>query len=554
MIVLVGFMGAGKTTVGHILAERLGTPFVDNDVYIERQLGRTIVDVFAVEGEKHFRELSTARSTNWSVGSDAVLALGGGAVEDPRTRAILRNTTVVYLRVGYDEALTRVHQDRFRPMLQRADLDQVYARRQGTYAEVAAIQVDTNGRRPDAVVMDVLKELTRLPSTPAGTSNILVTPVGGTYYAHVGRDLLDLSGSLLPTSADIEQAVLVESDRDTTTADRVAADHRRARHLGHTRAIPDTEATKTFATAEQVAGRLANVALHRNDLVVAVGGEPISDLAGFVAATFNRGTRLALVPTTLVGQADSAIGGKNAINMPQGRNLVGSIHQPTVVIADVTTACENTERGFRAGLAEIAKHALISRSDLLDVVEDLADDARSADVDAIHQLVTRSVEIKADIVSRDERATGERIVLNYGHTFGHAIDLVSGQVEDQGESVALGMMAAAHLARRRADRRRAGRAPSAAAVEPGPAHCGPVRPGVDAARVAAGQEVPARRALRRPERAGARRGRRHRLGGHARRRAGRRGVGVRTAGATTWRPCPLPAHARRGGPLGSAAC
>jgi 3-dehydroquinate synthase/shikimate kinase/3-dehydroquinate synthase len=448
MIVLVGFMGAGKTTVGHILAERLGTPFVDSDVYIERQLGRTIVDVFAVEGEKHFREIEHRAINELVRGSAAVLALGGGAVEDPRTRAILRNTTVVYLRVGYDEALSRVSQDRFRPMLQRPDLDQVYARRQIAYAEVAAVQVDTNGRRPDAVVMDVLKELTRLPSTPAGTSNILVTPVGGTYYVHVGRDLLDLAGSLLPTPADIEQAVIVESDRDTSTADRVAASIT-AQGITVTRVpIADTEATKTFATAEHVAGRLADVALHRDDLVVAVGGEPISDLAGFVAATFNRGTRLALVPTTLVGQADSAVGGKSAINMPQGRNLVGAIHQPAVVIADVTTACENVDHGFRAGLAEIAKHALISRSDLLDVLEEISDDARSADVDAVHRLVTRSVEIKADIVSRDEGATGERIVLNYGHTFGHAIDLVAGQVEDQGESVALGMMAAAHLARR----------------------------------------------------------------------------------------------------------
>jgi 3-dehydroquinate synthase/shikimate kinase/3-dehydroquinate synthase len=154
------------------------------------------------------------------------------------------------------------------------------------------------------------------------------------------------------------------------------------------------------------------------------------------------------VPTTLVAQADSAIGGKNAVNLPQGRNLVGTIHQPTVVVADVTTACQNREHGFRAGLSEIAKHALISRSDLLSVLDDLADDACGGDVDAVQQLVDRSVEIKADIVSRDERATGERMILNYGHTFGHAMDLVSGQLDDQGESVALGMMAAAHLARR----------------------------------------------------------------------------------------------------------
>jgi shikimate kinase/3-dehydroquinate synthase len=448
MIVLVGFMGAGKTTVGHILADRLGTAFVDSDVYLERQLGRTIADVFAVDGEQYFRELEHRAINELVRGPDAVLALGGGALGDARTRAILRNTTVVYLRVGYDEALSRVRQDRFRPMLQRADLDQVYAGRLAAYAEVAAVQVDTNGRRPDAIVLDVLRELTRLPSTPAGTSNILVTPVGGTYYVHVGRGLLDLAGDLLPDAADIEQAVIVESDRDTGTADRVAASLT-ARGISVTRVpIPDTEAAKTFATAQHVAGHLADVALHTNDLVVAIGGEPVIDLAGFVAATFNRGTRLALVPTTLAAQADSAIGGKNAVNMPQGRNLVGAIHQPTVVIADVTTACENVENGFRAGLSEIVKHALISQSDLLQVLEELSKDARSADMDAVQQLVTRSVEIKADIVSRDERATGERIVLNYGHTFGHAIDLVSGQLEDQGESVALGMMAAAHLARR----------------------------------------------------------------------------------------------------------
>jgi shikimate kinase / 3-dehydroquinate synthase len=448
LVVLVGFMGAGKTTVGHILAERLGLPFMDSDVYIERRLGRTIVDVFAVEGEQHFRELEHRAIDELVRGPDAVLALGGGALEDPRTRAVLRNTTVVYLRVSYDEALSRVRQDRFRPMLRRADLDEVYARRLDAYAEVAAVQVDTNGRRPDAIVLDVVRELTRLPQTPADTSDILVTPVGGSYYAHVGRQLLDLAGALLPTSGDIEQAVIVESDRDTAIADRVAAGIS-ARGISVTRVpVPDTEATKTLTTAQYVAGRLADAALHKDDVVVAVGGEPVCDLTGFVAATFNRGTRLALVPTTLVAQADSAVGGKNAVNLPQGRNLVGSIHQPTVVIADVTTACENLERGFRAGLSEIAKHALISRSDLLRVLEELSDDASSGDVDAVQHLVTRSVEIKADIVSRDERATGERIVLNYGHTFGHAIDLVSGRSEDQGESVALGMMAAAHLARR----------------------------------------------------------------------------------------------------------
>jgi hypothetical protein len=181
---------------------------------------------------------------------------------------------------------------------------------------------------------------------------------------------------------------------------------------------------------------------------VAVGGEPVCDLAGFVAATFNRGTRLALVPTTLAAQADSAIGGKNAVNMPQGRNLVGSIHQPTVVIADVTTSCENVAHGFRAGLAEIAKHALISRSDLLQVLDSLADDACAADVDAVHQLVTRSVEIKA---TSSAGTSAPRASGSCSTTATRSVTRsiwCRGSPRTRASPVALGMMAAAYLARR----------------------------------------------------------------------------------------------------------
>ena len=187
--------------------------------------------------------------------------------------------------------------------------------------------------------------------------------------------------------------------------------------------------------------------MHRDDLVIAVGGEATGDIAGFVAATFNRGMRLALVPTTLAAQADSAVGGKNAINLGLGRNLVGTIHQPVVVISDIEVACANAGRGFKAGLAEIAKHALISPSDLLGYLQGARAEVVGRDPDAVCAAATRSVEIKADIVSRDERERGDRLFLNYGHTFAHAIELVRDTTaDDQGESVALGMMAAAYLA------------------------------------------------------------------------------------------------------------
>jgi shikimate kinase/3-dehydroquinate synthase len=165
-----------------------------------------------------------------------------------------------------------------------------------------------------------------------------------------------------------------------------------------------------------------------------------------VASTFNRGMRLCLVPTTLVAQADSAVGGKNAINLGLGRNLVGTIHQPVVVISDTEVACANAGRGYQAGLAEIAKHAIVSPSDLLVYLRGALGPLVSRDLAAVGAAATRSVEIKADIVSRDEREQGDRLVLNYGHTFAHAIELIRDETDDQGEAVALGMMAAAYLA------------------------------------------------------------------------------------------------------------
>ena len=166
VVVLVGFMGAGKTTVGRIMAERLGQPFVDSDVLIEQRLGREIRDIFRTEGEPYFRQLEHDTVAGLVRGPDAVIALGGGAVENPRSRAVLRNARVVYLRVSYDEAMARVKSDEFRPMLHRPDLDEVYKRRLSVYEDLSVLTVDTDGRRPDAVALEVLAQLTRLPATP----------------------------------------------------------------------------------------------------------------------------------------------------------------------------------------------------------------------------------------------------------------------------------------------------------------------------------------------------------------------------------------------------
>ena len=171
VVVLVGFMGAGKTTVGQILAERLGQPFVDSDVLIEQRLGRDIRDIFATEGEPYFRQLEHVTVAGLVRGPEAVIALGGGAVEDPRSQAVLRDARVVYLRVSYDEAMARVNSDEFRPMLHRPDLGEVYQRRLPAYEDLSVLTVDTEGRRPDAIALDVLTGLARLPEGPLVTGN-----------------------------------------------------------------------------------------------------------------------------------------------------------------------------------------------------------------------------------------------------------------------------------------------------------------------------------------------------------------------------------------------
>ena len=167
-VVLVGFMGAGKTTVGHILAERLGLPFVDSDVLIEQRQGRPIKDIFETEGEEFFRELEHRTVTGLLHGQDAVVALGAGALGAIRTREALRNARVVYLRVSYDEALGRVRSDQFRPMLLRPDLAAVYQARASVYEDTSAVTVDTDRRHPDEVARRVLERLIAADLGPEG--------------------------------------------------------------------------------------------------------------------------------------------------------------------------------------------------------------------------------------------------------------------------------------------------------------------------------------------------------------------------------------------------
>jgi 3-dehydroquinate synthase len=267
------------------------------------------------------------------------------------------------------------------------------------------------------------------------------------YDVLVGAGLLDdLDEHLVVPTGATRAAVVTVGPVVALYGDRVIAALQRAGLDVTTITVPDGEAAKTLATLEAVYHRLAAMPLGRADLIVALGGGVAGDLAGFAAATWNRGVAVAQLPTTLLAQVDAAIGGKTGVNLAEGKNLVGAFHQPAVVVADTATLATLPPRERRAGLGEAAKYGFIEDVELLELLEARPDDAVAGAGEVMTEIVRRGVAVKARIVAADERESGERALLNYGHTIGHAIEAVTGYgTYRHGEAVALGMVAAARL-------------------------------------------------------------------------------------------------------------
>ena len=445
MIVLVGFMGAGKTTVGRALAGLCGLPFTDTDATTEAHARMSILEIFDAWGEEGFRRLERAAVSEALARPDGVVALGGGALADPRTRAAFEgrhDVTVVHLDVSFDEAMRRIGPDQARPMLAATDPRVLYEGRRAVYQDAASFTICTDGSRPEEVARAIASRLGR--AAPS-LRRIRVRPHSGHYEVVIGAGLLEDVRAFLPPLEGVEKAFMVTHPELRELADTVAGGLGLPVELVE---VPSGEASKALDMAERIYERLARSWAHRADLIVAVGGGVVTDLAGFVASTYNRGMRLVHVPTSLLAQVDAAIGGKTGVNLPEGKNLVGTFHQPLAVLCDVAALRSLPEAELRSGSAEVVKYGLISDPGLLALVTERAASILACDEQLLADVVARSVSIKADIVSADERDEGERAVLNYGHTFAHAIELTAGYENvSHGEAVAVGMMAAAWLAR-----------------------------------------------------------------------------------------------------------
>jgi 3-dehydroquinate synthetase len=397
-LALAGFMGAGKSTIGAAAAELLSRPFVDLDEEIERRTGSSVVELFNAPGEAGFREIEEEIALELLGRREpSVLALGGGAVLSPRTRMKLRERAVAALvEVEPDSAWERVG-DAGRPLAQgREQFLALYEERRPIYEEVA-----------DARVSDL--------------HDAVLAAAG----VHVAVGLLERLGELVPGDgqiglvADAHVSGIHGADAQLALGPRLVSTH----------TVPAGEEAKTLAVVERLWRELT---LDRRGTVVALGGGSTTDVAGFAAAAYLRGVDWVAAPTTLVGQVDAAIGGKTAIDLPTGKNLVGAFHWPARTVIDPALLETLPERERAGGMAEVVKTGLLAGEPLWELPEP--------------ELVRRCAAFKAAVCLRDPHERGERAILNLGHTFAHALETAAGyEGVSHGEAVALGLLAALRL-------------------------------------------------------------------------------------------------------------
>ncbi|QGN57096.1 3-dehydroquinate synthase [Nostocoides sp. HKS02] len=269
--------------------------------------------------------------------------------------------------------------------------------------------------------------------------------VGGDYDVVIGTGLLDELPQLL--GEGVQRVLVVHPRALAATGEGVREALAASGFEAYAAEVPDAEEAKTAQVAAFVWGVLGQAGFTRSDAVVSVGGGATTDLAGFVAATWLRGIRVVHVPTTLLGMVDAAVGGKTGINTPEGKNLVGSFHPPAGVLCDLATLETLPTHDFVAGLAEVVKCGFIADPVILDLVEADPQGVRSPSGAHVRELVERAVRVKADVVAQDLKESDLREILNYGHTFGHAVEQVERYAFRHGAAVSIGMVYVAELAR-----------------------------------------------------------------------------------------------------------
>jgi 3-dehydroquinate synthetase len=459
-VVLVGLPGSGKSVIGRRLARRHDAEFIDLDAIIEQEAGLTIPELFATEGEAAFRSRERAAIAALGPADDArrirrVVATGGGAVVDPRNRwALYRGRASVWLDGRPEVLAQRLRRSpNVRPLIVGRDpigaVRDLADRRERFYA-AAAIRID--GIAEVRGVVDVL-DIRLSDPTPPGVRLLDAQTRIGRIVLGEGMAAQAIDDAL--RTAGARRAVLVSEPGAWAAAGESIAGALGA--IGwsvDTVMLPEGEAAKRLTVVEAAADDLARLRVERREPLVAIGGGALGDTVGFLAATYLRGIPFIQIPTTLVAQLDSAIGGKTGVDLPSGKNLVGAFHQPLAIVIDIAFLQTLPERQRRGALGEAVKMAALGDDRLFEVLETdgvaiAAGQPGATDSGAVAEVVERAAWAKVEIVSADEREAGTgsgRITLNLGHSLGHAFEAAGGFGDLlHGEAVAYGLRAACRI-------------------------------------------------------------------------------------------------------------
>lgn len=456
-IVLVGMMGSGKTTVGKMLARQLGKTFIDCDEEIQKRTGVKISHIFDVEGEEGFRLRETAVIQDLTKLDNLVLATGGGAVLiADNCDALRKNGVVIYLKSGVHDLWQRTRHDHNRPLLQtenpRAKLQELYEQRDSLYTAVADHIVHTGKQSVQTLINRLIKKINSPVDPFPSIHNMQTLDVGlaeRSYQIHIGQNLLSHAELLIKHIPGKRVAIVSNTTVAPLYLEKLVNTLTTKDIHVHSIILPDGEQYKNSASLNAIFDFLLTNRCERTTPLIALGGGVIGDLTGFAAATYLRGVPFIQIPTTLLAQVDSSVGGKTGINHPLGKNMIGAFYQPKVVIADVSTLSTLSDKELRAGIAEIIKYGLIRDLAFLEWLEHNMEKLLKRDAEALQYAIVRSCQNKADVVGNDEKESGERALLNLGHTFGHAIENAMGYgVWLHGEAVAAGTIMAADLSRR----------------------------------------------------------------------------------------------------------
>jgi shikimate kinase/3-dehydroquinate synthase len=426
-------MGSGKSSVGRRLAARLGVPFVDLDACVG-----DVPSVFAREGEAGFRARERDALAKAVTAPCGVLALGGGAALTEEARAHLAGWRVAVLHAPVQVLRARVAGDPSRPLVD--ELETLTASRASAYARTG-VPVDTDGRSIDEVVDGVMLALGCVDPGEPPARWVLGSADEAPVVATEGLDAL---GSWMRRAGLRSARAVLVSDAhvDAAWGDPAEGALRGGGYDVARIVLTPGEAHKTVEAWADLVSRLVDAGVARDTPIVALGGGVVGDLAGFAAATVLRGVPLVQVPTSLLAMVDASVGGKTAVNLAQGRNLVGAFHPARLVLAPMATLSTLPEPEYRSGLGEVVKHALLAGEDALARCERAADALRARDPGATAAAVREAVTFKLRVVAADPVERGQRVILNLGHTVAHALETAAGHgALRHGEAVAIGLAA-----------------------------------------------------------------------------------------------------------------